>query len=80
MKNILTINMEAIASTFSEKIEAMFKKEFIETATLHIRSYFRVDRFQDSRDKTAYITQKGPGIEMIDTWITEKFVQDSETQ
>lgn len=78
MKPLLTLNLEEIASSIKEKAEALFKTEFAVTATSEIRKYFGISRSQDPRDRNKIITIKGPGVEMIEDWLTEKFIKDSE--
>ncbi len=78
MKPLLTLNFEEIASSVKEKAEALFKTEFAVTATSEIRKYFSISRSQDPRDRNKIITIKGPGVEMIEGWLTEKFIKDSE--
>ena len=79
MKPLLTLNLEEIASSVKEKAEALFKTEFAATATAEIRKYFGIARYQDPKDRNKIITTKGPGIEMIDDWLAEKFIKDSES-
>ena len=79
MKPLLTLNFEEIASSVKEKAEAVFKTEFTVTATSEIRKYFGIARCQDPKDRNKIVTIKGPGVEMIDDWLAEKFVEDGET-
>lgn len=79
MKPLLTLNLEEIASSIKEKAEALFKTEFAATATAEIRKYFGIARYQDPKDRNKVITTKGPGVEMIDDWLAEKFIKDSES-
>lgn len=79
MKPLLTLNLEEIASSVKEKAEALFKTEFTVTATSEIRKYFDIARCQDPKDRNKIVTIKGPGVEMIDDWLAEKFVEDGET-
>ena len=74
------INVEEISLEISEKAKALFKNEYIAAATSQIRKYFSVERFIDPKDHTKLVYIKGPGIEMIDDWLVEKFIKDSETQ
>lgn len=80
MKPLLTLNLEEIASSVKEKAEALFKTEFADTTTSEIRKYFRIVRCQDPKDRNKIITIKGPGVEMIEDWLVEKFIKDSENQ
>lgn len=79
MKPLLTLNLEEIASSIKEKAEALFKTEFAVTATSEIRKYFGIVRCQDPKDRNKIITIKGPGVEMIEDWLAEKFIEDSES-
>ena len=79
MKPLLTLNLEEIASSVKEKAEALFKTEFADTTTSEIRKYFGIVRCQDPKDRNKIITIKGPGVEMIEDWLAEKFIEDSES-
>lgn len=79
MKPLLTLNLEEIASSVKEKAEVLFKTEFADTTTSEIRKYFGIVRCQDPRDRNKIITIKGPGVEMIEDWLAEKFIEDSES-
>ena len=79
MKPLLTLNFEEIAFSIKEKAEALFKTEFAVTATSEIRKYFGIVRCQDPKDRNKIITIKGPGVEMIEDWLAEKFIEDSES-
>ena len=79
MKPLLTLNLEEITSSTKEKAEALFKTEFAVTATSEIRKYFGIVRCQDPKDRNKIITIKGPGVEMIEDWLAEKFIEDSES-
>lgn len=80
MKPLLTLNLEEIVSSVKEKAEALFKTEFADTTTSEIRKYFGIARCQDPKDRNKIITIKGPGVEMIEDWLVEKFIKDSENQ
>lgn len=79
MKPLLTLNLEEITSSTKEKAEALFKTEFAVTATSEIRKYFGIVRCQDPKDRNKIITIKGPGVVMIEDWLTEKFIEESES-
>ena len=79
MKPLLTLNLEEIASSVKEKAEVLFKTEFADTTTSEIRKYFGIVRCQDPKDRNKIITIKGPGVEMIEDWLAEKFIEDSES-
>lgn len=74
MKPLLTLNLEEIASSVKEKAEVLFKTEFADTTTSEIRKYFGIVRCQDPKDRNKITTIKGPGVEMIEDWLTEKFI------
>ena len=79
MKPFLTLNLGEIASSVKEKAEVLFKTEFADTTASEIRKYFGIVRCQDPKDRNKIITIKGPGVEMIEDWLAEKFIEDSES-
>ena len=80
MKPQFMIDVEEISKEITERAKALFKNEYMVAVTSQIRKYFSVERFPDPKDRSKLIHIKGPGIEMIDDWLAEKFIKDSETQ
>ena len=80
MKPQFMIDVEEISKEITERAKALFKNEYTVAVTSQIRKYFSVERFPDPKDRSKLIHVKGPGIEMIDDWLVEKFIKDSENQ
>ena len=80
MKPQFTIDIEGISKEITDKAKALFKNEYTVAVTSQIRKYFSVERFPDPKDRSKLIHVKGPGVEMIDDWLDEKFIKDSENQ
>ena len=80
MKPQFMIDVEEISKEITERAKALFKNEYTVAVTSQIRKYFSVERFIDPKDHTKLVYIKGPGIEMIDDWLVEKFIKDSENQ
>lgn len=80
MKSQFTIDIEGISKEITDKAKALFKGEYMAAMASQIRRYFSIERFPDPKDRSKLIQIKGPGIEMIDDWLVEKFIKDSESQ